>query len=803
MTAEHKIFWSKWQYFGITTISPLWFLFSAQFTGREKILTRPIRYLIWVIPAITLVLANTNELHGLIWKSVEVVNEGFSLGVYDHNIGFYIHTGYSYVLLFIGTVWLVKDLITGSKSRRFQTIVILFSIAISWTANLLYVLRLFPIRGFDITPLSFSFVALVFFWAISRYQIFDLIPIAKDALLNSMMEGVIVIDPQDKILEINPAALEIIEYSEPDPRGRTIWELLEQYQEAIEPYRDRTDFQAELVLPTDPPRTIELQVTSIEQEGQEETGQLIVIRDITHRKAAEQLAQEQREFVEALADTASVINSTLDKDEVLEKVLANVARVVPHDSASVALVTEKGRAEFVRMKNPRRFQSMEALVEQDINVLEIDTFKEMARTRKPLLIKDTLNHPGWKKDLGGGTTWIRSYLGVPILRNSTLLGFLSLDSAEPGFFSQKDAERLEIFADYAATALTNADLYAESKYYGEEMAILYEISIAIAAGVGLEKTTQAVFRQLKRVIPVDLFYLALYDPEEKFVSYFMYDRSGERIEIEPFYLLQRPSITRYVMEKRQTTYIPDFNSPKNPVKEEDIIRVPGHNNLTYLGIPLILRGEVIGVLSVQSQKPNAYDPGHIRLIETIAQQATIAMDNAKLFERMQKMAITDSLTGLFNRRYFYMILNNEIERARRYASDLSLVMMDIDLFKRVNDKFGHLAGDHVLHEVAEICMPILRQSDVMFRYGGEEFMILLPETTKEEAAKVAERIRQSIAETDFNTRNGIIKITASIGVTEYSPDFSAANTFIESADKALYRAKEMGRNKVQLYSPGD
>jgi len=88
LTAENKIFWSKWQYFGITTISPLWFIFSAQFTGREKILTRPVRYLIWVIPVITLALANTNELHGLIWKGVEVVDEGFYLGIYDHNIGF-------------------------------------------------------------------------------------------------------------------------------------------------------------------------------------------------------------------------------------------------------------------------------------------------------------------------------------------------------------------------------------------------------------------------------------------------------------------------------------------------------------------------------------------------------------------------------------------------------------------------------------------------------------------------------------------------------------------------------------------
>ena len=165
---------------------------------------------------------------------------------------------------------------------------------------------------------------------------------------------------------------------------------------------------------------------------------------------------------------------------------------------------------------------------------------------------------------------------------------------------------------------------------------------------------------------------------------------------------------------------------------------------------------------------------------------------------MQQMAITDSLTGLYNRRYFYMVLDNEIERTKRYQYPLSLIMMDIDHFKLVNDEFGHLAGDEVLESVAQICKNPLRQSDTIFRYGGEEFMILLPGTNQEEAMHVAERIRSTIAETRFKVNKGEVRITTSMGVSEYSEEHPTANEFIESADRTMYAAKAAGRNCVRV-----
>ncbi|MCD6576945.1 MAG: diguanylate cyclase, partial [Anaerolineaceae bacterium] len=625
-----------------------------------------------------------------------------------------------------------------------------------------------------------------------------LVPIARNTLFSNMAEGVIVIDSNGTILEINSAAIDIIGYKGTYPLGKSIWSVYRKYGDVIEQLRDKADVNTEIEIPGDQSRIIDLRITPIDMEGKDTSGKLIVLRDISERKEAEKIEKDQREFAEVLADTAAIINSSLELNDVLEKILKNVVKVVPHDDVNIVLINDQGKARFVKVKNPEKYGPMDFLLSLDFDILSWENFKKMSETQQAMIIADTHEDSGWVDS--EGSEWVRSFLGAPIIYQGKLMGFINLDAGVPNFFKPEHAERLKIFADYSAMAIANAKLYSETKLHAEEMSILYEISLAIAAGVGLEKTALAVFQQLKKVIPVDLFYLALYEPTEKMVSFFMYQKNGERIEIEPFCLTQKPSLTQYVIQKKETIFFPDIKDKDAEVKEDEFIKVPGFDNRTFLGIPLILRGEVIGVLSVQSAQPNAYNPKQIRLVETIAQQTTNAMDNAKLFDKIQEMAITDSLTGLYNRRYFYMILDNEIKRAERYQSPLVLIMMDIDHFKNVNDKFGHLAGDQVLRSMSDICRKLLRQTDSMFRYGGEEFMIILPETNQEEALKVANRIRSTIAQNKFKINKRNVKITVSIGVSEYGKNHTTSNEFIESVDKTMYDAKDAGRNCVRVFS---
>jgi len=186
------------------------------------------------------------------------------------------------------------------------------------------------------------------------------------------------------------------------------------------------------------------------------------------------------------------------------------------------------------------------------------------------------------------------------------------------------------------------------------------------------------------------------------------------------------------------------------------------------------------------------------LLRTKALQDELRMKNRQLEELLHKvnyMAITDALTGLYNRRRFHDVLTSEFERARRYTTSFSLVMLDIDHFKRVNDVFGHSAGDNVLQEVASILKNSIREIDTASRYGGEEFMVILPNTARENALVVAERIRLMIGQHAFG---GIDRnITVSIGISGM-PDakVESEEKLIRCADFALYRAKQLGRNRT-------
>lgn len=166
-------------------------------------------------------------------------------------------------------------------------------------------------------------------------------------------------------------------------------------------------------------------------------------------------------------------------------------------------------------------------------------------------------------------------------------------------------------------------------------------------------------------------------------------------------------------------------------------------------------------------------------------------------DRLQKIANHDQLTGLYNRRYWFSTFEDEFERSRRYGNPLSVMILDLDHFKEINDTYGHPAGDTVLEAFATILNDTLRESDVCARYGGEEFAVLLPETNVSSARDTAERIRTYVEEKDFETDAGTISVTVSIGLTEFSDNVPNLDDLLKQADKALYEAKDRGRNRVE------
>ena len=194
-------------------------------------------------------------------------------------------------------------------------------------------------------------------------------------------------------------------------------------------------------------------------------------------------------------------------------------------------------------------------------------------------------------------------------------------------------------------------------------------------------------------------------------------------------------------------------------------------------------------------KPFRFEELNLRIIRVL-KEMQLQKDHEKMVKKLEELAITDGLTGLYNSRHFFNQIKTEIERHTRYHRPLSLLMLDIDLFKNFNDTWGHLEGDKVLMSMGKIITSCLRSNDTAYRYGGEEFTIILPETRVEEACLVGERIMGTLAERMFYPDKGeVVSITISIGITDFSRKDSLED-FIKRADKAMYSSKQAGRNRL-------
>jgi len=244
------------------------------------------------------------------------------------------------------------------------------------------------------------------------------------------------------------------------------------------------------------------------------------------------------------------------------------------------------------------------------------------------------------------------------------------------------------------------------------------------------------------------------------------------------------------VENRQQIYMSDvtgYRLPIMPFKTAEVRSV--------LVVPLLYEDTLLGLLAMLSGEKDFADTFQVELLRVMCNQAATSIANAKLHAEIEKLATTDGLTGLFNHRTFQEKLSEELKRLNRFSAPLSLILTDIDFFKKVNDTHGHPVGDLVLRGVSRLIRETIRDIDIPARYGGEEFAAILPGTDSEGALKIAERIRKAVMNTPFSSDSTTFKVTLSIGIATSPPDAKTKEELIEKTDQALYHAKHHGRNQ--------
>ena len=413
----------------------------------------------------------------------------------------------------------------------------------------------------------------------------------------------------------------------------------------------------------------------------------------------------------------------------------------------------------------------------------------VAQHGEPILLNDT-NHDPRGATIAGTEDIDESMLVVPMRYDGATIGVITLSKLGLDGFGSDDLRLLTILADRAATAIGSVRLLTRAQGLACELRRLLDMSGELSGSLDPHQVAEVMAGHLARAMGVGECIISYWDRDAGRVESLGYYPAHRIRDIEPSYEVGGFPETLRVLE-RQVEVIVDVDDPVADPAEVELMRQDGNRVLAML--PLVVKGQSIGLVELVSDVPVTFDDERLALARTMANEAAMALENARLYEDARKLADRDPLTGFYNHRFLHERLGEEVIRAQRGRRPLSMLMLDLDDFKLVNDTFGHLFGDRVLTWTAELIRSTLRGSDIPARYGGDEFAIILPDTDGDDARRAAERILEAFRDHAYvGEQRGPVPIGASIGVATFPADGRNATDLIAAADSALYRVKRDG-----------
>ncbi|HKK27303.1 MAG TPA: sensor domain-containing diguanylate cyclase [Gemmatimonadota bacterium] len=394
-----------------------------------------------------------------------------------------------------------------------------------------------------------------------------------------------------------------------------------------------------------------------------------------------------------------------------------------------------------------------------------------------------------------GLETARSNLAVPLLLGSEVVGVVNVESEREHAFTVEDEELLTALGVQAALAIVAARDRARLQDRIRELDALYRISRVSNERTDLDETLEKILDIACELSGDEDCHMAflLLEPEEDVLR--VRASRGYGPGMDELEIPLGGGVTGRCAATGREVVVHDVDH------EEDYI--PGvPDGRSEVAVPLVVDGEVLGVLDAESRTPGAFGPEHRQTLSVIAQQAAAVIHTVRLYEETRRLAITEPLTGLHNRRFFLERLDTHLGRAERYHERLALLLFDFDYLKEVNDLHGHQTGDRALCAVADMLRASLRESDEVARIGGDEFAALILQADEAEVERLHRRIREAIGPLDFrDDQSQLLQISLSAGVAFFPEDAAEADGLLQHADEALYRAKRRGRNQIAFYDP--
>lgn len=485
------------------------------------------------------------------------------------------------------------------------------------------------------------------------------------------------------------------------------------------------------------------------------------------------------DLAEVLRAASLDLAHSLDLDEVLEKLLGHLLRLVPYDTANVMLLEGEDRVAVRAIRGYERWGADPVQIRR--STFEVAThpiFGALIRSGSSVLVPDTSRHPDWQRH--EGADHVRSFIGVPLLAGGRVIGLYGVDKALAGFFRNDHVRRTESLAPHAAIAIRNARLFtgmleserrvqALNRDLQRQLAEFQTVLDVIPIGIGIARD-----RECRRIEANQYLARLMGVPGDRNVSL---SAPAE----------ERPSEVQFVSGGRP---IPPDELPMQKAAAEGV-------EVLDVEMDLVKDGRKVATV-LGYAAPLFDEAGQPR--GAIGTAIDIS-ERKRAEEEVRRLAYNDALTGLPNRLLFRDHLDLAVAQAQRNGGGLAVLFLDVDRFKVINDSLGHSVGDRLIREVAERLRSAVRQVDTVARWGGDEFTLLLPDVAQPvAAAKVAEKLLSTLRQ-PFTLDGNELFVTASMGIAVYPGDGSDAETLVKSADIAMYRAKDQGRDGYMLFTP--
>ena len=413
---------------------------------------------------------------------------------------------------------------------------------------------------------------------------------------------------------------------------------------------------------------------------------------------------------------------------------------------------------------------------------------QVLRSGKPLLLRQGTADLAGPQSLGRNGRPAQSWLGVPILIAGRPAGVLAVQNFEAaGRYDQDHLRILEVVAGQAAVAIENTRLFSEQQRNARELEFLNEIAQIAIGSTEVEAMLQDMAEAIHQHFPCKHIGIGVVNYQNKELEFKA--ETGEANSVGGAALRRVPlgmGVVGAAARTGQLMLIPDLR--------QNAQAIPVHaDSAAALAIPIVYAGQTLGVLNLESAQPRAFPPDRVQVLRTLADQIAIALNNSLGFQQMQQQAITDGLTGLKTRRYFMDELQREWKRASRSGHPFSVVLIDLDNFKNINDTLGHLEGDLTLARMARVLEQKCRGSNIVARYGGDEFTILMPEGNAQMASALCDRLKVWLATDPMLSER---QLKASFGVASYPEHGATPEDVLRAADLSMYAAKGAGGDQV-------